>query len=175
MNTIEIDDELMTHLKNNADPFNDTPNSVLRRLLGLNEESSLRSPKTKTGDAISSAEFVKKIIKHRYGYDDKPRKVGRYLYMFNINGKLIYFQNYSKPTNNLWYRLKHSAIEKLKNEGSEIILTHSVGGLYYPIDVSILQEKLKKKKWDQEDVEVNINPDDDYWRELDWRLDRHTI
>jgi hypothetical protein len=32
---IEIDDELMALLKSNAEPFVDTPNSVLRRLLGL--------------------------------------------------------------------------------------------------------------------------------------------
>jgi hypothetical protein len=32
---IEIDDELMALLKSNAEPFVDTPNSVLRRMLGL--------------------------------------------------------------------------------------------------------------------------------------------
>jgi hypothetical protein len=50
-----------------------------------------------------------------------------------------------------------------------------VDGIYYPIDVSELQQKLDKNNWSREDVEVNIDPDSDYWRELNWRLDRHTI
>jgi Mrr N-terminal domain len=33
MHTIEVDDEVMNALKNKAEPFVDTPNSVLRRLL----------------------------------------------------------------------------------------------------------------------------------------------
>ena len=39
MNTIEIDDEVMGLLKKRAEPFVDTPNSVLRKLLGLDGES----------------------------------------------------------------------------------------------------------------------------------------
>lgn len=37
--TIEIDDQVMQLLKDNAQPFIDTPNSVLRRLLGLEQAS----------------------------------------------------------------------------------------------------------------------------------------
>ena len=35
MQTIEIDDDVMTALKAEAEPFADTPNSVLRKILGL--------------------------------------------------------------------------------------------------------------------------------------------
>jgi Mrr N-terminal domain len=38
--TIEIDEEVLALLKQNAEPFVDTPNSVVRRLLGLAESSS---------------------------------------------------------------------------------------------------------------------------------------
>jgi Mrr N-terminal domain len=38
--TIRIDDEVFDALKKHAEPFVDTPNSVLRRLLGLGETSS---------------------------------------------------------------------------------------------------------------------------------------
>jgi hypothetical protein len=38
-NEIEVDDEVLRLLKQEAEPFIDTPNSVLRRLLGLNEVS----------------------------------------------------------------------------------------------------------------------------------------
>ena len=33
--TIRVDDEVYDFLKSNAEPFHDTPNLVLRRLLGL--------------------------------------------------------------------------------------------------------------------------------------------
>jgi hypothetical protein len=175
MNTIEVDNDVLNHLKQNAEPFNDTPNSVLRRLLGLDGEKSKITNKTHKGSAMQSDEFVKKIINQHYNYNGVPRKVGRYRYMFNLNGKLVYFQNFSKPTNNLWYRLKSSAIEELKSNNAEIIFTYSVDGIYYPINVSELNTKLEKNNWSREDVEVNIDPDNDYWRELNWRLERHTI
>lgn len=175
MNTIEIDNDVLDLLKKNADPFNDSPNSVLRRLLGLEGAKSNRSNKTNRGGRMQSDEFVKKIISHYYNYSGIPRKVGRYQYMFNLDGKLVYFQNFSKPTNNLWYRLKSSAIEKLKNKNSEIVFTYSVDGIFYPINVSELQQKLEKNNWSRDDIEVNIDPDSDYWRELNWRLDRHSL
>jgi hypothetical protein len=39
MRTIEIDDDVMTALKAEAEPFADTPNSVLRRILNLRRAS----------------------------------------------------------------------------------------------------------------------------------------
>jgi hypothetical protein len=175
MNTIEIDNDVLSHLKKNADPFNDTPNSVLRRLLGLEGSKAIVRNTNQRGGIMQSDEFVKKIIAKHYNYSGVPRKVGRYQYMFNLDGKLVYFQNFSKPTNNLWYRLKSSALEELKNKNSEIVFTYSVDGIFYPIKVSDLQQKLEINNWSREDIEVNIDPDNDYWRELNWRLDRQTI
>lgn len=175
MHKIEIDSDVLDHLKKNADPFNDSPNSVLRRLFGLDGAKSKGNNKNQQGVIMRSEEFVKKIISQHYNYSGVPRKVGRYRYMFNLDGKLVYFQNFSKPTNNLWYRLKSSAIEELKNKHSEIVFTYSVDGIYFPINVSELQQKLDKNNWSREDIEVNIDPDTDHWRELNWRLDRHTI
>lgn len=175
MDKIEIDNDVLNYLKENADPFYDTPNSVLRRLLGLDGAKSKRGIKSQQGGIMQSNEFVKKIISKHYNYSGVPSKVGRYQYMFNLDGKFVYFQNFSKPTNNLWYRLKSSAIEELKDKNSEIIFTYSVDGIYYPINISELQAKLDEINWSREDVEVNIDPDNDYWRELNWRLDRHTI
>jgi hypothetical protein len=39
LHTIEIDDDVMGVLEKKAQPFTDTPNSVLRRLLGLDSET----------------------------------------------------------------------------------------------------------------------------------------
>jgi hypothetical protein len=43
---ISIDEEVLTLLKTNAEPFVDTPNSVLRRLLGLPAATNGRIPDT---------------------------------------------------------------------------------------------------------------------------------
>ena len=41
---IDVDDEVFDLLKENAEPFVDTPNLVLRRLLGLDSEDDLQPP-----------------------------------------------------------------------------------------------------------------------------------
>lgn len=41
MQTIEVDEEIYTFLQDNAKPFIDSPNSVLRRLLLLKPEDSI--------------------------------------------------------------------------------------------------------------------------------------
>jgi Mrr N-terminal domain len=43
--TIRVDDEVLDALKQNAEPFVDTPNSVLRRILGLAAEGGSLDPK----------------------------------------------------------------------------------------------------------------------------------
>ena len=53
--TIRIDDDVFDELKGHAEPFVDTPNSVLRRLLGLapkadSAEEPARSDESTVGD-----------------------------------------------------------------------------------------------------------------------------
>jgi len=177
MNTIKIDDDVMESLKSKADPFNDTPNSVLRRLLGLDNSKRTENRKEKTTRGImKSDEFVRKVITEHYEYDGRPQKVGRFRYLFNLDGKYVYFQNFNEPTNNLWYRLRSNALEKLKNKNeSELVLTYPVDRVFYTIKVSDLLEKLDQNNWTRDDIEVNIDPDQDYWRELNWRLPRFDI
>ena len=49
MHTIEIDDDVLDALKRKAEPFIDTPNTVLRRLLGV--DGMLSRPARKSGTA----------------------------------------------------------------------------------------------------------------------------
>lgn len=174
MNTIKIDDEIMDYLKDKADPFNDTPNSVLRRILGFDKSKKTKKQNVKAGgDFMKSDEFVRKVISEHYNYDGRPQKVGRYRLLFNLDGKFVYFQNFNEPTNNLWYRLRSNAIEKLRGKkGAEIVLTYPVDRVFYPIKVSDLLAKLDQNNWTRDDIEVNIDPDEDYWRELNWKLNR---
>lgn len=177
MNTIKIDDDVMRYLKSKADPFNDSPNSVLRRVLGLDKSKTTKSRNENLkGGIMKSDEFVRKVISEHYNYEERPQKVGRFRYLFNLDGKLVYFQNFNEPTNNLWYRLRSNAIEKLKNKnGSEIVLTYPVERVFYIIKVADLVEKLDQNNWKRDDIEVNIDPDQDFWRELSWRLNKFEI
>ena len=40
MNSIEIDDDVLRILKQNAEPFDDTPNTVLRSILGIDKNGN---------------------------------------------------------------------------------------------------------------------------------------
>lgn len=48
--TIRIDDEVFDELKSHAEPFVDTPNSVLRRILGLSEAAAVLAGETEVGE-----------------------------------------------------------------------------------------------------------------------------
>jgi len=53
---IQIDDDVFSVLKSNAEPFVDTPNSVLRRLLGMAASANGSAPEVfaETGPRESS-------------------------------------------------------------------------------------------------------------------------
>ena len=178
MPKIEIDNDVMEHLKSKAEPFIDTPNTVLRRELGLNKTKVNKNRiDNSAGEAIDSDKFVKKIIKEYFGYKERPIKVGRYQYLFNLDNKLVYFQNYNNhPKTYLWYRLKSNALKKLKNNnGSEIIFTYPIERVFYTVNVSHLFEKLEQNQWSGNDIEVSIDPEQGYWLQLDWRLNKVQI
>jgi Mrr N-terminal domain/SeqA protein N-terminal domain len=47
METVEIDDDVWAMIRENAEPFSDTPNDVLRRLLGIDAGPAVKSvPRT---------------------------------------------------------------------------------------------------------------------------------
>ena len=54
--TIEVDDDLFAYLKHQAEPFVDTPNTVLRRLLDLDDTAVV--PSTAKGDPPSRTEAL---------------------------------------------------------------------------------------------------------------------
>jgi negative regulator of replication initiation len=78
MVTIEIDEEVHNYLKSKAEPFVDTPNSVLRRLLfsekslpqqviltRSTKESTMKLPSKDSGAA--SEVFMSSFLQYRYG------------------------------------------------------------------------------------------------------------
>jgi len=73
MHRIEIDDKIWNHLKNFAEPFTDTPNSVLNRLLFGNPQK--KSPNASENNSIN--------IK---GVPDALSQIFEVLYEIEVNG-----------------------------------------------------------------------------------------
>jgi len=55
---IDVDDDVLDVLKQHAEPFTDTPNSVLRRLLGV-DGTGQSDPKSATGATLTAAPLRK--------------------------------------------------------------------------------------------------------------------
>jgi len=53
--SIEIDDDVFVLLKRNAEPFVDTPNTVLRRMLGIDSNGSIARPAPASKPAADTA------------------------------------------------------------------------------------------------------------------------
>lgn len=66
MPTIRIDEEVYSWLKSQAEPFEDTPNSVLRRLAGLNNQNT-EEPVAQGGvDKMAFVGNIQKQIRGKY-------------------------------------------------------------------------------------------------------------
>lgn len=89
--SIEIDDDVFEHLKSQAEPFTDTPNTVLRRLLNMNGGVALPSQPTTTARSDSP----EKQLAPRSGKRGKGKKQARRTRA--ASGTLLPEQAYEKP------------------------------------------------------------------------------
>jgi len=178
MPTIEIDQEVFEFLEQNAQPFVDTnPNDVLRRLLlgdrTIGEKKEF-SKGEKQNNKLDTDSFVRQALFKRFGGGFS--RVGRFRYMFESAEWLVYFQNFNKKnTTNLWYRLHGSALQEmiLSTKNQALCFTNPAEGIMYVIPIEKVMEKAKDKGWDHDDLEVNIDPSNDRWREMDWDLSEY--
>lgn len=178
MVSIEIDEDIFNHLKSMAEPFVDTPNTVLRRLLfpecqPLNRASTkLSAPSALPRSPVSSSEvFVSSYLQGRYG--EKFRTKTPFRTMFESEKHLIYFQNFNKSgTINLWYRLSESSLETLRKTTkiASVCFTNPSENIIIEIPMKDIDKQIAKSSWKKEFLEVNIDPTNLRWRELDWSL-----
>ena len=181
MVSIEIDEDIFNHLKSMAEPFVDTPNTVLRRLLfpecqPLNEASTKEStPATLSRVLESSSEvFASSFLQDRYG--EKFRTKTPFRTMFESEKHLIYFQNFNKSgTINLWYRLSESSLNTLRKTTKIAIVcfTNPSENIVIEIPMKDIDKQIAKSSWKKEFIEVNIDPANLRWRELDWSLQQY--
>lgn len=180
---IEIDQEVFNLLQNNAKPLIDTPNTVIRRLLGLDKKlkpekidqplSVIRESKTSGVADQSSHQFVLKVLKREFAEDFRVKSP--YRLMYESSYYLIYFQNFNQQSTNLWYRITKKPLQVLKSSKKNcfICFTNPADQIAYLIPLEDINKEIAASKWSRDYLEVNIDPISHKWRELEWRINRY--
>lgn len=183
MVNIEIDNDVFNYLKSHAEPFVDTPNAVLRRLFFCTDNSSNEASSTKKsalgaiGSINASSEpFITSFLRERYGEEFRIKHPFRT--MFESESHLIYFQNFNKiGTTNLWYRLSESSLKTLRmtNKAAKVCFTNASENLVIEVPMKDLDVQLSRSAWKKKFLEVNIDPVDLRWREINWNLQKYLV
>lgn len=184
MITIEVDEEVYSKLKTQAEPFVDTPNMVLRRLLFPELQLAVQASTTShstcesspKSSAISSEVFAASFLANRYR--EKFRMKTPYRTMFESENHLVYFRNFNKAgTTNLWYRLSEGSLDALRTTEKIAIVcfTNPAEGTVFEIPMKDIDLQAAKAKWGKEFFEVNIDPASLRWRELDWSIEKYLV
>ena len=128
MKKIEVDDEVFKYLQNKAIPFVDSPNTVLRKILLLDSKENeqaihVSSGMTTNEKEISSDDFIQKILREQFNEIFKVNPP--YRMMFSSDSNLIYFQNFNKSNESLWYRITEKPFDLIKrsSKNAKICLT----------------------------------------------------
>jgi len=188
---IDVDQEVFEFLQRQATPFVDSPNDVLRRLL-LREapeaeprpEIPVRSTAVERSDArrgltvspdVSVEAFVDGVVRQRFGDGFKRR--APYRMMFESRNAVLYFQNFNKETNHLWYRVTENPWRDLQSSKKEawLCLSNPAEGYCYVIPVKEIQARVQRARWGRPFLEINIDPATSRWSELDWKLDDYLM
>ena len=182
MTTIEIDDEVFEYLQNKAIPLVDTSNAVLRRLLfgenpskGNNHSLSIEpNIVPKTDQSKSTDQFIKTVLQSEFQESFKIKSP--YRFMFESENYLVYFQNFNKPSQNLWFRITEKPFKRLKdtkNKRSFISLTNPSGSIAYVMPMEDILKEIGVSGWARNYLEVNIDFKNSRWRELDWYIGKY--
>ncbi len=184
MVTVEIDEDLLNYLKSLAEPFTDTPNTVLRRIIfpgGQPTQQAISSgyctEKKHSKEIASSVHmFMVAFLQKRYG--EKFRSRTPYRTMFESDNHLVYFQNFNKAeTINLWYRLSEGSLHTLRKTAKSALVcfTNPAANVVYEIPMKAIDSQVSKANWGKAFLEVNIDPVSSRWRELDWDIEKYLI
>lgn len=104
MHTIEIDNDIYSLLQQKAEPFIDSPNTVLRKLLLNMSSSEITTSKrvvNKTSpafvrevDTLSTEAYIRRVWKEKF--NATPRQVKTFRMMYESTTDVVYFQNFNK-------------------------------------------------------------------------------
>jgi hypothetical protein len=176
--TIKIDSDVFSALQREARPLLDTPNDVLRRLLLQKASAPVASTKPpilsnkayRNTQEISSEEFVKKVLGQRFGSGFS--KVGRYVYMFESRAELVYFQNFNKIQDELWFRINYKERQFLATSPKQawLCLTYPPGKIAFIFPVKAIEEQAKRSGWKREELEISIYHQRARWVQFNWDI-----
>lgn len=180
--SILIDQDVFEFLQKHATPLVDSPNDVLRRLL-LGQSSPSPRKEATVGSVmaapmrplspVSAEAFVEDVLREKFG--PGFRRVSPYRMMFESSDALVYFQNFNKETDHLWYRITENPWRALTSsrKAAWVCLTNPAERFAYAIPVSAIQSHVARSKWTRPFLEINIDPATSRWTEFDWRLDEY--
>lgn len=180
---ISVDHDVHEFLKAHAIPFEDTPNSVLRRLLladsvtqAFDNLQMLSTSRVSTSrHRAETQQFVRRVLDQSFGGEFTRKRP--YQFMFETANQLVYFQNYNKSSAKLWYRLNRGAMKELRSTDKEAIVcfTNPADRIYYAIPVKDIDERARTIDYDKPDMEVNIDQDTARWSNFDWHIGRYLM
>jgi hypothetical protein len=176
---IDVDLEVFGFLQKHARPFVDAPNDVLRRLLlkrSSEELMVLELPEVRPRPAsrpISVNVFVSEFLVSQFGSGFAKRRP--YRMMFESQDAIVYFQNFNKESDHLWYRINDKPWMELSTspKASWVVLTNPVERFGFVLPVDDLKEQIQRANWSRPDLEINIDPSTSRWSELDWNLAKY--
>lgn len=177
--SIDVDQEVFSFLQQQARPFWDTPNDVLRRLLLKEIPEVIKKPTiplpVPSNTVQDSRTFDDMVLRHQF--KGRFRKVRPFQLMFESADDLVYFQNYNKETDKgLWYRLSQESWQYLTRSQKEawLCLTYPPDRYAYIIPIKTINTKVHEFNWDKEDLEISIYPmsprTSTRWHEFNWDI-----
>jgi predicted nucleic acid-binding protein len=98
--------------------------------------------------------------------------------MFESEKHLVYFQNFSKVgTSDLWYRLSKDPLNILRNTQkiALVCFTNPSENIVFEIPINDIDKRAAETKWIKDFFEVNIDPANSIWRELDWQIEKYLV
>ena len=173
---IQVDSEVFEFLKKNAEPFVDSPNDVLRRLIfGEAPAPAGKSPTRRPRmHVVDTGEFVSRLLREISSeWGEELTRKPPYRYMFESDGRLLYVQNFNKEgAENLWYRINEGAMRDLlaSDRSAWVCFTNPADGIAYLMPFDDIRERMVQSKWERDDVEVNVDHASRRWRDLDWDI-----
>ena len=182
MKKIEIDEDIFNFLKEHAEPLADSPNSVLRRLLfgekpvKGGERRGERGFKIGMTGQRSPGDFIDWVLRNKF--DEQFNIYPAYRMMYESDGQIVFFQYLNKgDSKNLWFHLRSKPLEVMRssNKKAYVCLTIPADGYGYLIPLDEVDRHVLSAKWSRSYLEVNIDPSDNRWRELKWKLDEYLV
>jgi|TARA_Y100000031_G_scaffold151525_1_gene192969 hypothetical protein len=154
-NTVEIDSDVMDILKQNAEPLVDTPNMVLRRLLGIDKKTELSY-----NDFPPISEFIPKsliqileviflVIAEGYSRNQATNFIAEKYSIYPQTVMDKYSRQLNMTSNEIEKLLDNSNIGSLKEK-----LTAKFGK--YSVDVDQYFKHIKKKSIDKSWGEISV-------------------